>query len=194
MAAILSRGRWVKMPARYQHKMSLNFALSNLPAANELVNCCLIMPYGDIDLGQHWPLNQCWLIIKGVLWHSLQSNFSRIAHELNNPGASELILLLTTFWTCFQGWGQFRFCNSNSNSNSGISRFYNSNSNSNSRAYNSNSNSNSRSSIPIPIPIPVTRWNQYAASIHIDIIIARLMVQYGENTNNIMNKTQREYQ
>ena len=95
-------------------------------------------------------------------------------------------------WPSTQGWGQFRFCNSNSNSNSGISRFYNSNSNSNSRAYNSNSNSNSRSSIPIPIPIPVTRWNQYAASIHIDIIIARLMVQYGENTNNVMNKTHRE--
>ena len=90
-----------------------------------------------------------------------------------------------------QGWGQFRFCNSNSNSNSGIFRFYNSNSNS--RAYNSNSNSNSRSSIPIPIPIQVTRWNQYAASIHIHIIIVRLRVQYGKNTNNIMNKTHREY-
>ena len=74
---------------------------------------------------------------------------------------------------------------SNSNSNSGIFRFYNSNTNSNSRAY--NSNSNSRPSIPIPIP--VTRWNQYTASIH--IIVDRLMVQYGKNTNNIMNKTQR---
>ena len=84
-----------------------------------------------------------------------------------------------------QGWGQFRFCNSNSNS--GILKFYNSNS----RAY--NSNSNSRPSIPIPIPIPVTRWNQYTASIHKHIIIVRLMVQYGKNTNNIMNKTQREY-
>ena len=71
-----------------------------------------------------------------------------------------------------KGWGQFRFCNSNSNS--GIFRFYNSNSNS--RAY--NSNSNSRSSIPIPIPVAM--WNQYAASIHIHIIIVRLMVQYGK--------------
>ena len=89
----------------------------------------------------------------------------------------------------YQGWGQFRFCNSNSNSNSGIFRFYNSNSNS--RAY--NSNSISRSSIPIPIPIPVTRWKQYVASIHIHSITVRLMVQYGKNTNSIMNKTHREY-
>ena len=79
-----------------------------------------------------------------------------------------------------QGWGQFRFCNSNSNSNS--------------RAYNSNSNSDSRLSIPISIPIiPVTRWNQYTASIHIHIIIVKLIVQYGKNTNNIMDKTHREY-
>ena len=26
---------------------------SNLPGANELT-CCLVMPYGDINLGQHW--------------------------------------------------------------------------------------------------------------------------------------------
>ena len=64
----------------------------------------------------------------------------------------------------YQGWGQFRFCNSNSNSNSGIFRFCNSNSNSNSRAYNSNSNSNSRSSIPIPIPIPVINFSNYTVN------------------------------
>ena len=47
--------------------------------------------------------------------------------------------------------------------------------------------------LTIPIPIPVTGWNQYTASIHKQIIIVRLMVPYGTNTNNIMNKTQREY-
>ena len=28
-------------------------------------------------------LNQCWLIIKSVLWHSLESNFTKSAHKLN---------------------------------------------------------------------------------------------------------------
>ena len=28
-------------------------------------------------------LNQCWLTIKGVLWHSHESNFTRSAHDLN---------------------------------------------------------------------------------------------------------------
>ena len=37
--------------------------------------CCLMAP-------SHY-LNQSWLIIKGVLWHSSASNFTRSAHELN---------------------------------------------------------------------------------------------------------------
>ena len=28
-------------------------------------------------------LNQCWLIIKGFLWYSPESNFTRTAHEFN---------------------------------------------------------------------------------------------------------------
>ena len=28
-------------------------------------------------------LKQCWLIIKSVLWHSPENNFTRIGHELN---------------------------------------------------------------------------------------------------------------
>ena len=28
--------------------------LPPLPGANELTHCGLMMPYGDIDLGQHW--------------------------------------------------------------------------------------------------------------------------------------------
>ena len=28
-------------------------------------------------------LNQCWLFIKGVLWHSFESDFTRSIHELN---------------------------------------------------------------------------------------------------------------
>ena len=52
-----------------------------------LTLCGLVTPYGDIDLGQHWPrmaccltapshyLNQCWLIISEVLRHSHEGNF-----------------------------------------------------------------------------------------------------------------------
>ena len=36
---------------------------------------CLMAP-------SHCP-NQCWIIIKGVLWHRPESNFSRSAYELN---------------------------------------------------------------------------------------------------------------
>ena len=34
------------------------------------------------DSTNQYP-NQCWLIIKGVLWHSPENNFTRSAHELN---------------------------------------------------------------------------------------------------------------
>ena len=37
--------------------------------------CCLTAPNHD--------LNQCWLILKGVLWHSPQSNFTRSDDEIN---------------------------------------------------------------------------------------------------------------
>ena len=64
-------------------------------------HCGLVTPYGDIYLGQYWLgavkaqamacclmapshyMNQCWLIIKGVLWHSFGFKFIRGAHELN---------------------------------------------------------------------------------------------------------------
>ena len=50
----------------------------------KLTHCGLVMPYGDIDLGQPYLvmvsyligykaikyLNQCWLLISEVLWHS----------------------------------------------------------------------------------------------------------------------------
>ena len=37
--------------------------------------CCLTVP-------NHY-LNLCWLILKGVLWHSPQSNFTRSDNEIN---------------------------------------------------------------------------------------------------------------
>ena len=37
--------------------------------------CCLMAPC-------HY-LNQCWLIIKSVLWHSPETNFTKSAHKLN---------------------------------------------------------------------------------------------------------------
>ena len=48
-----------------------------------LTHCGLLTPYGDKDLGQHWlmwwlvawrHLNQCWLIISEVQWHSYSDN------------------------------------------------------------------------------------------------------------------------
>ena len=57
-------------------------------------DCGLLMPYGNIDLGQHlfrkwllvwWHptpshyLNQCWLFISEVVWHSPGRNFTSSA-------------------------------------------------------------------------------------------------------------------
>ena len=59
-----------------------------MKCAPELTHCSLVMAYGDIYLGQHWLiaprhyLNHCWHI-RGVLWHSHQSNFIVSAHALN---------------------------------------------------------------------------------------------------------------
>ena len=62
--------------------------------------CCLTAP--------SYYLNQCWLIITGILWHSLESNIWKSAHERHLalclefiliwllpylPGANELILI-----------------------------------------------------------------------------------------------------
>ena len=41
----------------------------------QVMACCLMAL-------SHY-LNQCWLIIKGVLWYSLGNNFTGSAHELN---------------------------------------------------------------------------------------------------------------
>ena len=48
------------------------------------------MPSGDIYLGQQWLLaapthylNQCWLIISEVLWHSHDGNFIENAQHIS---------------------------------------------------------------------------------------------------------------
>ena len=43
------RGQWVNLVISPD---SINTLVS--PWANELTHCGLVMPYGDIDLGQHW--------------------------------------------------------------------------------------------------------------------------------------------
>ena len=55
-------------------------------------NCGLVTPYGDRDLGQvmacflmapsHY-LNQCWLIISDVQWHSYQDKHQSLKSVLN---------------------------------------------------------------------------------------------------------------
>ena len=50
-----------------------------------LTHCGLPTPYDNIDLCLTAPshcVNQCWLIIKGVLWYTPECNFTRNAHEL----------------------------------------------------------------------------------------------------------------
>ena len=79
-----------------------------------LTHCCLVMPYTSrstltqviawcLMAPSHY-LNKCGLMVTGVLWHSPEINFIRIAHELNSqyvlqdqttllpwhPGANEL--------------------------------------------------------------------------------------------------------
>ena len=51
-----------------------------------LTHCGLMMPYGGIDLHQHWLkyLNQCWFIIIKVLWHSFEDCFSTYASAINH--------------------------------------------------------------------------------------------------------------
>ena len=51
------------------------------------------MPYGDINIGQHWLrlwlvapshyLNQCWCRTNGVLWYSTEFNFAASAQNIN---------------------------------------------------------------------------------------------------------------
>ena len=41
----------------------------------QVMACCLTTP--------SYYLNRCWLIIKGVLWHSHERKLTRIAHEFN---------------------------------------------------------------------------------------------------------------
>ena len=55
----------------------------------QVVPCCLTAP-------SHY-LNQCWLVIKCILWHSPESNFPRSAHEFNqNHEFENCIFAITT--------------------------------------------------------------------------------------------------
>ena len=74
-------------------------------------------------------LNQCWLIIKGVLWHSPESNFTGNAQDINSwnefeftisklfphfPGADELNDKLQCLLQLFWCWGLLlKYCDKN---------------------------------------------------------------------------------
>ena len=69
--------------------MEYLYLLKELQIKKGLTHCCLLTPYGNIDLGVGIkPLPELILtimfsvIMKGVLWHSPESNFTS-AHELN---------------------------------------------------------------------------------------------------------------
>ena len=48
--------------------------------------------FGSLTAPSH-HLNQCWLIIKSLLWHSPHSYLNRNTHEPNQWYASEIVLL-----------------------------------------------------------------------------------------------------
>ena len=54
-------------------------------ALAQVMACCLTAP-------SHY-LNQCWLIIKGVLWHSPESNFTGNAQDINAWNEFEITIL-----------------------------------------------------------------------------------------------------
>ena len=76
-------GSWYQQPWYWLHEMELNslwpsdaiWWQRSGSTLNQVMACCLSAP-------SHY-LNQYWLIIKAVLWHSLVSNFARSAHEFN---------------------------------------------------------------------------------------------------------------
>ena len=85
----------------------------------QVMACCLTAP-------SHY-LNQCWLIIRGVLWHSSENSFAGIAQGINSgyefkkdlwklfsnlPGANELkkyfsssIRRVNSIWVRSRNWG-----------------------------------------------------------------------------------------
>ena len=58
----------------------------SLSTLAQVMVCCLSAPNHN--------LNQCWLVIKDVLWHSWESNFTRSAYELNLLNMCSEITLL----------------------------------------------------------------------------------------------------
>ena len=78
--------KWLKIIHALSQCYCVNMCIS------ALIHCDFVMPYGKIDLGQHWlilwlvfygtqPLT--WLSIKSVLGHSPESNFTRSSNYLN---------------------------------------------------------------------------------------------------------------
>ena len=67
IASVLSRGRWVNSlgPSDVIWRQGSGSTLA------QVMTCCLMAP-------SHY-LNQCWLIISKVLWHSSEGNFIRDA-------------------------------------------------------------------------------------------------------------------
>ena len=60
---------------------------------NVLTHSGLVLPYGSTDVGQHWLSwwltawpshywNQCWLIVRDVLWHSPENKFTWTGYSI----------------------------------------------------------------------------------------------------------------
>ena len=88
---------WYIITWRQWHKHLSNVnSLQPDKSMCEVTQCGLRTRYCNIDLGHHWPMlwlvawwhqanyvDQCWLIINGVLCHSPETNFIRSAQEIN---------------------------------------------------------------------------------------------------------------
>ena len=85
MAAILSRERWVNS-LRPSDAIWRQWSWTTLA---QVMACCLTAP-------SHY-LNQCWLIIRGVLWHTSESSFAGIAQGIDSGYEFEKDILKNIF-------------------------------------------------------------------------------------------------
>ena len=64
--------------------------------------CCLTAP-------NHY-LNQCWLIIRGVMWHSSENSFAGIAQGINSGYEFEKDILIIIFKSPRGQWVKYGNC------------------------------------------------------------------------------------
>ena len=74
----------------------------NIIVIISFTKCGRVVQYGNRDLDQcptapSHHLNQCWFILKGMLWNSFENDFTRRGHELNQQYVFEYYTFKVTF-------------------------------------------------------------------------------------------------